>query len=348
MGTTAHRAESPNGHAGDSGGALLATVARMYYLEGMGQSEIANIFGVSRSTVSRLLTTAREQGIVRITVEDHEPIDRELSRQLVERFGLHEAIVVRSIDGPISSVRRAIGWFAAPLVVPWLTSARHIGITGGRTLRQLIHFIQAPAPDSRQEIVQLMGMVGSAPSPIESSEICRSLAHRLHASFHSINAPLFLDTRESRDTLINHRHIRAVWDLFPSLDVALVGIGSLEDSVLADQGAIPPDEARRLPGLGCVGEIGGRFFDARGNEVASPLRDRVMSSDLATLQQTKLVVGVVHRPANPEGIRAAMTGRLVNALVTDDQTARAVLGLPVADLSPHMNAARACPAGAAR
>ena len=51
----------------------LRLVARLYYLDGLGQSEVARFAKVSQAKVSRLLTVARERGIVRISVADYEP-----------------------------------------------------------------------------------------------------------------------------------------------------------------------------------------------------------------------------------------------------------------------------------
>ena len=49
----------------------LAYVARRYYLENQRQSDIAKELGVSRPLVSRMLSEARELGVVEITI--HEP-----------------------------------------------------------------------------------------------------------------------------------------------------------------------------------------------------------------------------------------------------------------------------------
>ena len=90
----------------ESNRAMLTSVARMYYLDGLGQSEIASILGVSRSTVSRLLTAAREHGVVRISVDDYDPRDTHLEQDLIDRFGLKRAVVVRSLDGQPGNARR--------------------------------------------------------------------------------------------------------------------------------------------------------------------------------------------------------------------------------------------------
>src|SRR5687768_14576908 len=47
---------------------LLYTAATLYYVQDATQAEIADRLGTSRATVSRLLSEARRQGIVRIEV----------------------------------------------------------------------------------------------------------------------------------------------------------------------------------------------------------------------------------------------------------------------------------------
>src|SRR5688572_24255161 len=51
----------------------LRLAARLYYIDGMGQTEVARFVNVSQSKVSRLLAQARERGIVRISVAEYEP-----------------------------------------------------------------------------------------------------------------------------------------------------------------------------------------------------------------------------------------------------------------------------------
>jgi deoxyribonucleoside regulator len=117
---------------------LLTSVARLYYLDDRGQQEIADILGISRSKVSRLLTTAREVGVVRISVDDYDPRDREVEAALRARFGLRFAVVVRTRGAPTESVRRMIGYFAGPDVSALVRPGAVVGVAGGRTLRELV------------------------------------------------------------------------------------------------------------------------------------------------------------------------------------------------------------------
>src|SRR6185503_7611758 len=103
----------PNDYSDDR----LRLVARLYYLDGLGQSEVAKFAKVSQAKVSRLLALAKERGIVRITVADYEPRQRELEAQLQARFGLSTVVVIKSGDGMDGTdLRRAVGHFGAAAV----------------------------------------------------------------------------------------------------------------------------------------------------------------------------------------------------------------------------------------
>ena len=66
----------------------LAYVARRYYLEGQRQSDIARELNISRPMVSRLLSEARESGVVEIRI--HDPETRMAS--LLERLRFSSSI----------------------------------------------------------------------------------------------------------------------------------------------------------------------------------------------------------------------------------------------------------------
>ena len=66
----------------------LVYAARRYYLEDQKQSDIALELGISRPMVSRILTQARELGVVEITI--HDPETR--SASLLERLRLSTSI----------------------------------------------------------------------------------------------------------------------------------------------------------------------------------------------------------------------------------------------------------------
>lgn len=305
---------------------FLTSVARMYYLEGLGQSEIAHIHGISRSTVSRLLTAAREREIVRISVDAYDPRDPALERRLTERFGLNRAVIVRAAGGRAGiSARRAVGYYAAPVVAEWIGAARTVGVAGGRTLETLVARMEPQATVAGGRIVQLMGTIGSTPGAIDASELARALASRFHGTYYAVNAPAFVDDARIRDLFLSHPQLSSVWRLFPDLDLALVGIGTLADSAFVERRVLGKEDFDELRRSGAVGEICGHFFDAGGRECPSPFRERVIGVDLDTLRTHADVVAVTAGAARREALLAALRGALVTSLVIDDAGAAALL-----------------------
>jgi hypothetical protein len=90
----------------------LRLAARLYYIDGLGQSDVAKFVKVSQAKVSRLLALARERGIVRITVADYEPRHTELEAQIRSRLGLSTVVVIKAFEGLAESdLRKAVGHF---------------------------------------------------------------------------------------------------------------------------------------------------------------------------------------------------------------------------------------------
>ena len=57
--------------------AVIAEIARMYYVEGMSQQEIANMLFFSKAKVSRALKIAREEKIVEFQI--HYPLKQSVA-----------------------------------------------------------------------------------------------------------------------------------------------------------------------------------------------------------------------------------------------------------------------------
>src|SRR4051812_8544407 len=305
----------------------MMLVARMYYFDGLDQQEIADIVDMSRSRVSWMLTAARERGIVRITVDDYEPRDSELETALVEQFGLHRAVVVvRAFSEDPEHVRRAVGYFSVPALGDLLHSGSSIGVAGGRTLRELINHLQPSERTSTITVMQLMGNIGPMPDQIDALELSRTLAQHVAGTFYTLNAPALAQSRTARDVLMSHDHISVVTSLFSRLDVAFVGIGTLEDSAFIERGVVTQAETAALGGAGAVGEICGRFFDRQGRECETEYRDRVISISLDDLRSRPEIVAVTNGSHRGEAIRAALQGRLITSLVIDEHGARSLLG----------------------
>ncbi len=300
----------------------LRLAARLYYLDGLGQSEVARFARVSQAKVSRLLAAARERGIVRISVAEYEPHNLALERSLRNQLGLQSVAVIKTLEGAApDDARRAVGHFGAPFVATLLAPKAVVAIAGGRTIRELVQLL----PDDKGRhlvVVQAMGSIDSTIGPEDALELGRILARRSGGRFQALNAPAFVPDRKTRDALLALPQIRAVRELFAQANAAIVGVGTPSNSVFAARGVFSARDTEELTRCGAVGEICGRFYDKNGRECASPWRDRVLSIDLEQVRRIPQVIGVVAGADRSEAIAAAVRGGLLKAVVMDDSAAQ--------------------------
>jgi DNA-binding transcriptional regulator LsrR (DeoR family) len=125
--------------------------------------------------------------------------------------------------------------------------------------------------------------------------------------------------------LISQPMIKETHALVAQADISFVGLGDLgPDAPLVQDGFISGAEQKLLQKAGAVGEIVGWAFDAQGRLLDGLTNDRVASAPLPSRENSTVVAIAVGERKMP-GIRAALNRRLVNGLITDEQTAEAIL-----------------------
>jgi DNA-binding transcriptional regulator LsrR (DeoR family) len=113
-----------------------------------------------------------------------------------------------------------------------------------------------------------------------------------------------------------------------SADIYVVGLGSIEaDLLYVRTGLVQAEDVQRLQTMAVVGDICGRFFDLDGRACPSPFEARVVGIELGDLRRAGLSIGVASGVDKVAPLLGALRGRYLNALVTDDGTARALLRL---------------------
>jgi len=304
---------------------LLYKLAVAYYEDGLTQKQIGKRFGVSRIKVSRLLQQARQQKIVNIHITPVDDANIDLERVLCQKYGLDEVIVVPVKNGQAVDFYHELGVAAADTLQRSLQNKEVIAITWGRTLKAVVNNLPAMTkPEIR--VVQALGGINSPDVEINGSELARKLAQIVGARPILLSSPGLVASKEIRDALIKDPQISRVIDLAARADIALVGVGALNPESLARRyNIISRDDFERLKARDVIGDIGLRYFNSQGEQVDDELHDRTIGLDLNQLRKVKRVIGVTGGPDKVESIRAALKGKLINVLITDDNTGKALL-----------------------
>ncbi len=313
---------------------LMAKIARMYYTQGMRQTDICERLNIHQSTVSRVLKRAEREGIVRIDVSLPAGTHTEIEDALQSGFGLDEAVVVDCIEDE-AQIAHDLGAAAAFYFENTLKPNDVVGISSWSAA--LLHMVNALHPSQRfkhNPVVQILGGVGSPNAEVHATQMTRRLADLIGGEATLLPAPGVVGSRHARDILLRDRFVGEALSLFPKITLALVGIGATEPSRgLASSGNIfSPQELELLAGKGAVGDVCLRFFDENGNQVVTALNDRVISMELEQLRKVRRIVGVAGGQRKTRAIRGALMGKLINVLITDLASAERLLAGQTAGL----------------
>lgn len=308
---------------------LMAKVARMYYDRGIRQQEITARLDIHQSKVSRLLKRARESNIVRISVTTPAGVFPELEEALETRFGLQEAVVIDA-EGGEARIVKDLGGAAAFYLETTLRPKMVVGISSwSRSLFALVETLHPSENGRGGKVVQILGGVGTASTQYQATVLAQRLASLIGSSPVLLQAPAVVGSAEARAILARDPAVEEAARLFKKLDIALVGIGSMEPSgLLASSGNFfAAHERVELQKKGAVGDICFQFIDKNGAPVQSPLMQRVIGIDLDTLKRTRRVVGIAGGADKVTAVLASLRGKWINVLITERKTAEHLIGL---------------------
>jgi DNA-binding transcriptional regulator LsrR (DeoR family) len=260
---------------------------------------------------------------VRIQVVPPDAAHHTLERELEERFGLREAIVV-SGQGDVQVSQSALGRAAARFLERNVRRGSAVGVSWGTTLRAVID--QLRRRPLRPTVVPLVGGVGQVSPGIHANDLAHAIADAFGGRVQLLHAPAIVASRGVRQALLRDSGIAKVLATARQVELALVGIGGLvPSSTLVQSGFFSADDLAALRRRGAVGDVCTRPFASDGSPVDGDLDRRILAIDLPDLRRITTVVAVAGGAAKAEAIRGALVGRLVDVLVTDHLAAREIL-----------------------
>ncbi|OCH13725.1 MULTISPECIES: sugar-binding transcriptional regulator [unclassified Aliivibrio] len=296
--------------------------AWMYYVSGKNQTEIASQLGLSRPVVQRLIASAKEEGVVSIGL--HHPIARclDYAELLKEKYQLIECNIVPDSSEEERLDNVSFGCFQ--LMSKYLKNQTNkiIGIGSGLTLKNAIYRIDFETPESKcVALISAMAVDGICNY---YDDVPLLLARKLQANYYQLPAPRYTLSLEEHDFWRNTNAFKNVSQVAESSDIIFIGVGALDNaSAIVKDGFISFDKGEELRKQGAVGEILGRFISEDGQVVDCEINSVITSYDIRQNNCPRIATacGEEKRPA----ILAALKGKWINGLVTDEGTARWLL-----------------------
>ncbi|WP_372699209.1 sugar-binding transcriptional regulator [Arthrobacter sp. JSM 101049] len=298
--------------------------AQLYYVQDLTMEAIARDLGVSRSTVSRLLSLAKRTGLVKIELDPPRGRATSLVRDLEDRYGVRAQVV--PTDGSLSEaeVLERVAAHAAHVVQPLISSGMTVGLAWGSTLSALSkHLVHKPTHDT--VFVQLNGAANPLTTGISyASDILFRFGTAFTARVEQFPVPAFFDRAETRAAMWQERSVIRVLDTHRKIRLAVFGLGSIDSAVPSQiyrGGYVSTQEARALREQGVVGDVATVFYRSDGSDDDIAMNDRSTGPRLADLRRIPQRLAVVAGRGKLAALRGALEGRLMTDLVVDEGTA---------------------------
>ncbi len=302
---------------------LMTRIARLHFLQGLRQADIAEKLGISQASVSRYLTLAEEQGIVRTVVVSPDGLFPELEEGLVESYGLQSAYVI-DISSSEEGVSHVLGTAAAQCLSSEFKESPLVGFTSwSTTLREMAKAMLPRSTGGVQKVVETLGDLGSPMLQHEATMATLQIAKALGAEAVFLRTPGVMPTPEMTRAAMADAHIQSALRILDSLDVALVGVGPADFHGPLEEGDnfFTASQLAAVRDAGAVGQLHQRFIDATGKPVETKLNQLVMGITLEQLRNARRKIVVAGGVAKHAAIAAALAGNWIDVLVTDVNTA---------------------------
>ncbi len=295
----------------------------MYYLAGMTQGQIAEELDLSRQRAQRLVARAVADGLVHVRLDHPIASCLTMERDLAKKFGLQFARVAPTLPDRSDSFRSVAAVAAGEVERVLLQDVElTVAVGTGRTLRAVANEMTDMVCPGHS----LVSLIGNSNFDGSASfyEVLQRFAEKIGARYYPMPLPVIAKTREERDFYRSLPHVSRVRERAKNCDVTIVGIGELgQKAPLVVDGFLGADAMADLVASGGVGEIAGWAFDSSGTYLKGGIND--CTNGVRVEPSEKPIIGIAVGAAKYAGLLAALKGRLINCLVTDEACAEFLL-----------------------
>lgn len=303
---------------------MLVKIAKMYYFDELTQQQIANYFNISRSSVSRALTQAKQQGIVHIYIDDEYSEEQLVEKRLHDQYGIREACVVNVNSSNKEELNKQVGGVMTRIMAGLLNDDDTIGLMAGSTVNSVCENV-GMVNRKGLKIVPMAGGMGVKSAPWQVNQATMALSEKWNADYYVLNSPSYVSSEKAREIIVNEPGIKTVLDLMKSCNVAIVGIGEMEDGAsLYRLGGISHQDIEKLIKNNTAASLGAAFIDEDGKIIDTDVSKRMICVTPEELKQIPTVIAVAYGKNKVKAIEAVLKSGLIDILITDLQTANMI------------------------
>lgn len=312
---------------------LMYRIAKLYYLQNVQQTDIAQMEGLSRSTVSRLLEKARRCGIVSIDVKLPRSVkSAKMEQDLRKLLRLKEVIVApvsvaENIENNEMQILRDVGCVAAEHMPRLLTGARYVGLGWGRSLYVTASELSRVREQEQKFFVPMVCNFSNNVPYLQTSAIVGMFSERFGAEgyYLNISSPEHVKGQRTDEEKKDIHQLCVYWNV---LDAAVLSVASPNQLVTSPlyrdvwrDGIDPVSEGEKR----AIFESMGQVFFSDGSYYGVNRNFDMISMDLQRLKEIETVICVAGGASKAQALITAGIAGFYNVLIIDHLTAETML-----------------------
>jgi len=300
---------------------LIFKCCSLYYEDEMSQQEISEYLAISRPSVSRMLKLGKEQGIVKIEVNNSYNVTfGKLERELEKKFGLKEVIVVESspIEMGTERISSSLGEETLHFLSRVLDDGDIVGVSMGMTLQNVIRAKRSIEKSIRCTFVPIVGGIGESRLDIHSNYIAGEFAKLVGGDCVQFFSPAIFSDVHVLEGFLKEKSMKSIFNLYKNVSTVIMGIGMPErgGSTLMTTGYID----------GQVLDISLRFFDINGStEKFKEFNEKVAGIPIEQLKKIPNRIGIAGGSQKAQAVMGGIKGEFLNILILDLDCAKALI-----------------------
>lgn len=292
---------------------FMSIIAYLYYYADMNQSEIADRLFLSRSTVSRLIKKARQSGVVELKINEPWKRDLNMEDQLKTIFHIDRVRVLEYSEGmSCDELLNILGQMVTFHVSCTAQGHSIIGMSWGKTVSHINNSLTT-SQNIPFTIVPIMGSMTYPDSNPESLKLSQRFAKVYGGRYFPLDAPLFASSQDELRNLLMDQSVAEAIETARKADFILTSVGSIEGR--SWDRVIGMDRLTRLNELGCVGHIGGHFFDINGHEIEGIYKELHIGLSLEEIRSNNNVICIAASEKKAAAVYGALQGKIINSLM---------------------------------
>lgn len=301
---------------------LIFKCCTLYYKYGINQEDIADILKISRPSVTRMIKTGHEFGIVKIEITN--PFDSdfyEMEIELERKYNLKEVIIVNSGEEIASETFKFLS--------RTLQDGEYVGISMGMTLRNIVNNMHINDIEQKKcTFIPIVGGIGESRYDIHSNYISMEFSRIFRAKCLQFFAPLLFSDINIKNKFLQEDSIKNVLETFNKISTIIVGIGMpiKKVSTLLNSGYINEKLFDDFVKNGMVGDVAVQFFNKEGDTKPFDTFNKLVAGmNIEQLKNVQRRICIANGANKAESVIGAIKGDIINILITDVDCANEML-----------------------